>query len=127
MMPIDFQDPANRHTYSGRDASREWRSVIAGIRDPAGLRVVETGCGGGIYTRALSEMGATSVIGIDISGAMLATAREANGDLIGVTFKKGSADSIPLAADSADLILARGLIHHLSTLDDFTAECARIL
>ena len=127
MMPIDFRDPANRHVYSGRDASKEWRSCIASICDPAGLRAVEIGCGGGIYTRALSEMGATSVNGIDNSEPMLATAREANRDLVGVTFKQGSADNIPLPADSADLILARGLIHHLPTLDDFAAECARIL
>ena len=44
-----------------------------------------------------------------------------------MTFRQGSAVNIPLPANSADLILARGLIHHLPTLEDFAVECARIL
>jgi ubiquinone/menaquinone biosynthesis C-methylase UbiE len=127
MTPIDFHAQSNRFTYTGRDASAGWRDAIVEVRDPSGLRVIDIGCGGGIYARALIEMGAASVIGVDISEAMLVTAREACAGISGLSFVQGEADAVPLPDGSADLILARGLIHHLPELDGFARELRRLM
>jgi SAM-dependent methyltransferase len=44
-----------------------------------------------------------------------------------VSFVQAPADQVGLPNDSADLIVARGLIHHLSDLNRFAAETARLL
>jgi SAM-dependent methyltransferase len=45
------------------------------IGDITGLRVLDLGCGTGVYTRRYAEWGAARVVGIDVSEGMLATAR----------------------------------------------------
>src|SRR5947208_14118455 len=88
-MPIDFHDPVNSRTYSGREADRSWRSAVVRLVDPIGARVVDAGCGGGTYTRAWSEMDASTVTGVDVSAPSLEAARSAAGGLPGVTFRPG--------------------------------------
>lgn len=56
-MPIDFSHPQNKYTYAIRTASPEWRSRVREILDPQGRDVVDIGCGGGIYSRALRRWG----------------------------------------------------------------------
>ena len=74
-MPIDFADPANRRTYSGREADATWADLGGQLVDPAGAVVVDIGCGGGTYTRAWSDLGARRVIGVDASAPQLDSAR----------------------------------------------------
>lgn len=47
------------------------------LPDLAGLSVVDLACGDGIYARKLMRRGARRVIGVDISGEMIALARRA--------------------------------------------------
>ncbi|CAN5228511.1 hypothetical protein BH10PSE6_BH10PSE6_39730 [soil metagenome] len=48
-MTIDFHSEANRGTYARRDADTGWADAMTAIVDPAGRRVADIGCGGGIY------------------------------------------------------------------------------
>ncbi|WP_081873176.1 class I SAM-dependent methyltransferase [Brevibacillus laterosporus] len=41
-----------------------------------GLKVLDAGCGGGIYTRAWAELGAKRVTAMDFSEVMLSAAQE---------------------------------------------------
>ena len=50
-------------------------SMRRAIGDVTGVRVLDLGCGTGVYTRRYAEWGAARVVGIDISEGMLATAR----------------------------------------------------
>src|SRR4051812_12895244 len=124
-MPIDFQDPAHRRTYSDRDADPTWRTAVLRLVDPRGATVVDVGCGGGTYTRAWHELGATAVVGVDSSGPILAEARSAHGNLPGVHFRLGEATATGLPDRSADVVVARALIHHLADLGAFGREAAR--
>lgn|SRR5690606_24347948 len=73
-MTIDFFDPGNRFSYASRTASSEWKALMQSVTDLRDIDVADIGCGGGIYSRAMAEMGAR-VTGVDFSGEMLAAAR----------------------------------------------------
>ena len=51
-MAIDFHATANRNTYATRQADDGWQAAMRRLVDPAGTRVADIGCGGGIYSRA---------------------------------------------------------------------------
>lgn len=126
-MPIDFRDPANRRTYSGREADTSWRNAAVALVDPGGARIVDVGCGGGTYVRAWHELGAATVTGVDSSVPILEAARESNGHMAGVSFHQGDAASTGLDAGCADVVFERALIHHVADLGAVAAEAARIL
>lgn len=52
---------------------------LAGVHE--GSRVLDVGCGTGIMERAYLELEATSIVGLDLSEAMLACARDAFADV----------------------------------------------
>jgi SAM-dependent methyltransferase len=52
------------------------RSLIAVIGDVRGQRVLDLGCGQGRVARHLIELGAAEVVGVELSGEMLAHASE---------------------------------------------------
>jgi len=126
-VPIDFADPANRRTYSGRDADPTWSELIRGLVDPEGAVVVDIGCGGGTYTRAWSELGARRAIGVDSSEPVLGSAREDHGGLPGVEFRLGDASETGLPAGEADVVFERALVHHIADLGPVVAEACRLL
>lgn len=126
-MPIDFSDPANRTTYSGRSADPSWRAAAAGWVDATGRDVVDVGCGGGTYVRAWLELGASTVTGVDSSAPILAAAREAHGDLPGAAFVRGDAAATGLPGGSADVVFARALVHHLPSPLPLAREARRLL
>ena len=126
-MAIDFASKANRYTYSDREADRGWADAIRAIVDPSGKDVVDIGCGGGIYSTAFSDLGATSVIGVDSSAEMIGAARERAVGHDTVTFRIGNAASTGLAAGAADIVFARALVHHLGDPAACFLEAKRLL
>ena len=126
-MPIDFSDPANRRTYSDRDADASWAELIRGLVQPRGAVVVDVGCGGGAYTRAWAGLGAGRVVGVDSSAPLLQSARQDHGSRPGVEFRLGDAADTGLPAGLADVVFQRALIHHISHLAPVVAEARRLL
>lgn len=126
-MPIDFHSPQNRLSYAERTADRTWRDGMQSAVQAAGMRVVDVGCGGGIYARAWAELGAAQVTGVDSSAVMVDAARECCADLANVSFHQANALSTGLPDGLADLVFARALIHHLPDLSPFFHEARRML
>ena len=60
-----------------RDAV-EFHTIFSMIGNPAGLRVLDAGCGDGIYARELINRGATHVLGVDCAEDFIKMAREKN-------------------------------------------------
>jgi SAM-dependent methyltransferase len=61
------------------------RCLLSLVPDLRGATVLDLACGQGIVTRALAEVGARAVVGVDSSDAMLERAR-AHGEPSGVTY-----------------------------------------
>jgi ubiquinone/menaquinone biosynthesis C-methylase UbiE len=100
--------------------------AIRRIVDPAGKRVADIGCGGGIYSQAWHELGA-EVVGVDFSEQMVAAAREQAAGLSRISFQQGDATATGLPAASKNVIFERALIHHLKDYKACFAEAHRVL
>ncbi|HEV2656679.1 MAG TPA: class I SAM-dependent methyltransferase, partial [Ktedonobacteraceae bacterium] len=128
-MPIDFHSAQNRYTYAAREVDPAWRQAISEIAAVAGRDALDIGCGGGIYTKALAQMGAAHVTGVDFSREMLQGAQEHCQGYDTITFKVGSALATGLPDERYDLVLERALTHHLKPeeLSTCFAEARRLL
>lgn len=88
-------------------------------------RVLDAGCGMGYGSAELARV-AASVVGVDIAGDAVASARERY-VLPRVTFLQGSCAALPFRAASFDLVVAFEVIEHLKEWRDFLAEARRVL
>lgn len=94
-MPINFHDANNKYTYAQRNAHISWREMIKNITDIQNKRIIDIGCGGGIYTKELALMGAKSVVGLDFSKEILQAAKENCSGFSNISFIHGDAHSTP--------------------------------
>jgi SAM-dependent methyltransferase len=88
--------------------------LASGLR--RGMRVADFGCGVGTVTELLAELVGPQghVVGIDVSDAQLAQAREeVNGEAMNTSFFEASAIDTGLAPESFDLVYCRFLLIHL--------------
>lgn len=103
------------------------------IPDVSGKRVLDAGCGTGIYTEWLLEQGASEVVGVDASEGMLANAREAladhpeHGDR--VTFHRANlAEPLEFLDDDAfDGIVSALVLGYVENWRSTFREFARVL
>ncbi len=126
-MSIDFHAAANRYSYTGRKAQPDWIAAVRSLVDPADKRIVDIGCGGGIYSAAWADLGAAKVTGIDFSAEMVRTATEKNLGQTNIVFRQGNALATGLPPASADIVFERALIHHLTDYDACFREAGRLL
>ena len=90
-MPINFHDQQNRTTYTSRHADASWLTTISANATITDKQVVDIGCGGGIYTKALRHLGAAHVTGVDFSTEMLQGAAKNCEGLEQIAFVQGNA------------------------------------
>lgn len=126
-MTIDFHSTRICGTYANRHADANWKQAMLGLVDPCGTRVVDLGCGGGIYTLPWRELGASSVTGVDFSARMLADARAASAGDPAFAFAQCDVAQTGLPDASFDIAFSRAVIHHLPALDPAFAEAFRLL
>jgi SAM-dependent methyltransferase len=74
------------------------------LPDVNGLDIIELGCGTAYFGAWLKRRGARRVVGVDITSAQLATARELNQEFrLGLEFIEANAENVPLPDASFDL------------------------
>ena len=96
-------------------------------RDPAGLRAVDIGCGGGFLAEEFARLGCR-VVGVDLSEVSIGTARRhaaATGLDVGYAVAVG--ERLPLADSCAELAYCCDVLEHVADLDRVIAETARVL
>ncbi len=96
-----------------------------------GERVVDVGSGVGIDSLiAARRVGGTGqVIGVDMTPAMLAKARQAAGDagLQNVEFREGTGDALPVADAWADVVISNCVLNLMPDKTAGLSEMARVL
>ncbi len=94
-------------------------------------RVVDVGCGAGFDSLIAARMvGAEgSVIGVDMTPAMLDKAREgaATAGAANVTFREGYAEALPVPDSWADVVISNGALNLIPDKAAALGEMARVL
>lgn len=107
-------------------------SCVAAFADiPAGARVLDLGCGGGLDSLLAARRtgpGGT-VTAVDFSAAMLEVARAAaeEADLGNIDFRRGDAETIPAEDSSVDVALVNGIFNLNPRREAIFQELARVL
>ncbi len=94
--------------------------MLGDVRDK---RILDLGCGPGIYAKILDEKGAR-VKGIDISKELIRIAKKEcpNGEFI-----VGSAEKLPYKKEEFDMVLAALVLDHIENWDLILKEVRRVL
>jgi ubiquinone/menaquinone biosynthesis C-methylase UbiE len=110
---------------AGADLERLAR--MAAERRP--LRALDLGCGAGHASFALARGGAAEVTAYDPAPDMLAVvaAEAAARGHAAIKTQAGSAEQLPIASHSIDLLVTRYSAHHWPDVPRALAECARVL
>lgn len=98
------------------------RCVQRGGFAPGG-RVLDVGCGSGVFTRILGRHGLKAA-GLDLSAGILGAARRREPS---IGFVCGDAERLPFGDGSLDGVLLSGLIHHIPDPSQCAREVFRVL
>jgi len=99
----------------------EHETVLALLPEVRGLTVLDAGCGSGRYLRELGARGARA-IGMDLSRAMLARARETT-----TRITRADLRALPFDAMSIDLVVCGLALGDLAEIELALTEIARVL
>ena len=100
----------------------EQAAVLEMLPDVAGLTVLDAACGTGRYIRLLEARGAATIIGIDLTEAMLERARRP-----GACLARGDLGALPLASSSIDVAVCGLALNDVAALDRALCELGRVL
>ena len=103
-----------------------WLDVVA--RHAAGIAVrdvLDLGCGTGRFSEGLARRFHANVIAVDPSEKMLAIARSKSANR--VRYERAGAESLPLPADSVDIVFMSMVLHHFNDPLKALSECRRVL
>lgn len=109
------------------ETARLWLDLLSAYIDPTTTSLlVDLGCGTGRFSDLLASHFGIQVIGIDPSSKMIdqACRKPVTG---AVTYRRASAERIPLADGRADLIFMSQVYHHLNDPPAVGRECHRVL
>jgi ubiquinone/menaquinone biosynthesis C-methylase UbiE len=112
--------------HDGRTARAALRDVESLLGRPlrAGERVLDAGCGTGDLAAALRRARPdVLVVGSDLSEGMLDRSREAGAEPL----VQADATRLPFASGSFDVVVARGVLHHLPDVAAALREWRRVL
>jgi 2-polyprenyl-6-hydroxyphenyl methylase/3-demethylubiquinone-9 3-methyltransferase len=105
-----------------------FRAVLDRIGlDPAGLRALDIGCGGGFLAEEFARLGCR-VVGVDPSPVSIKTAREhAEASALEIEYGVAAGERLPFDEESFDLAYCCDVLEHVSDLELVIQETARIL
>jgi ubiquinone/menaquinone biosynthesis C-methylase UbiE len=109
---------------TGRNGVAGFAADLAGLAD--GDAVIDIGCGPGNAARYAAKHGAATVLGVDPAPVMLRLGRVLTRRRR-VTYRAGTAESIPADDDSATVLWSLSAVHHWADLDKGLAEVRRVL
>jgi ubiquinone/menaquinone biosynthesis C-methylase UbiE len=128
-MPTNYDEIAKQYKRSKQVAWRyyiEQYSLCELAGEVSRASVLDLACGDGHYTRVFKKMGASRVVGVDISTKMIELATAANkGEPLGIEYLVGDARSVHFRA-SFDVVLAAYLLNYARSEHDLLAMAKAI-
>ena len=125
-MATQYDDIAEQYK---RSKHVDWRhhieqySLFELLGDLRGRSVLDLACGEGHYTRLLKAMGASRVVGVDISRGMINLAEESERDNpLGVEYQVADAQHLQLF-EQFDLVTAAYLLNYAGSKAEILAMC----
>jgi ubiquinone/menaquinone biosynthesis C-methylase UbiE len=111
---------------SGRRRAARRAELLAGHGEVRpGRRVLELGCGTGVFLEKIAVHGAT-ITGIDLSADLLSRCAARMAGAAGITLVRGNAERMPFAEGAFDSVYGSSILHHLD-LEAALAEVRRVL
>lgn len=104
------------------------RNGIA-VSEIEGKKVLDAGCGGGRYAVAWRLLGASPVVGLDISPINIkdANRRTTEAEIGDISFKNGDVLDLPFEDNEFDIVFSNGVLHHTTDWEKGVAELVRVL
>jgi 2-polyprenyl-6-hydroxyphenyl methylase / 3-demethylubiquinone-9 3-methyltransferase len=94
---------------------------------PSELNVLEVGCGGGLLSEEIANLGYNTT-GVDPSEQSLNTAaRHALENNLSIIYRKGYGENLPFEPESFDVVLCCDVLEHVSDLPQVISEISRVL
>ena len=107
-----------------------YKKILPFLRDVKGKKVLDVGCGNGVFMKEVIKRGGT-VVGVDYSADMLKEAAKELETYSPRSYQLLTANAVklPFPKGSFDMLIASGLTDYLSKEDDikFLQETARVL
>lgn len=89
---------------------------------------LDVGCGTGEFERmALERFPGLTLMGVDLTPAMLDVARDKLAGKAQVSFLLASAEALPFDAERFDAVVCANMLHHAHRPQQVLRECARVL
>ncbi|MCP2168192.1 Ubiquinone/menaquinone biosynthesis C-methylase UbiE [Goodfellowiella coeruleoviolacea] len=100
---------------------------LCGVLGPVrGKRVLDVGCGDGVYARVIKQRGAAHVVGVDVSAGMIELARAIEAEQpLGVEYRVHDATTMPVL-DAFDVVVAAAVLHYADTRSTLVRMCERM-
>lgn len=104
----------------------EWHQLQPMFPRLKGKKVLDLGCGYGWHCKYSVECGADSVLGIDISEKMIATAKERNND-DRIRYQVCGLDHYEYPDNRYDFVISNLVLHYVENLDDIYQKVYKTL
>lgn len=110
----------------GLEAAGEWHQLQPLFPDVRGKSVLDLGCGYGWHCKYAAQMGASDVLGIDVSQRMIEKAKSDNSDSR-ITYEVCDLDTYSYPKDSYDLVISNLVLHYVEDLEEVYRKVYRAL
>lgn len=104
----------------------EFPSFFRALGPVDGKRVLDVGCGDGLYARLVAQRGAAQVVGMDSSGEMIRLGEIAEAEQpLGIRYHVHDVATMP-ALGEFDVVLAVNVLHYADSRATLDGMCAQI-
>ncbi len=107
-------------------ANNRISEAVISLAEPNGKRVLDIGCGDGVYTMELLRAGAREVVGVDAAAKAILCARHKAEGLENIHFYTADIYNLQPPSRPYDIAVVRGILHHLYEAEKAIAMISRM-